>query len=261
MAQASSIEWTQSTWNPVVGCSKVSEGCANCYAERMAKRLAAMARARQQLGERAGRTANYAKVINSKGRWNGQVYLDESALADPLGWRLPRVIFVNSMSDLFHERVPFDFVRRVFEVMERCPQHTFQILTKRPQIAADYSPDLPWPRNVWMGTSVESAEVTHRIAHLRRTAARIKFLSVEPLLGPIPRLPLTGIDWVIVGGESGPGARLMNPEWVRAIRDRCVARDVPFFFKQWGGVNKKVTGRVLDDRFWDEQPCYAKVGA
>jgi len=259
MAQASSIEWTQSTWNPVVGCSKVSDGCANCYAERMAKRLAAMARAKQQLGEPAGRTANYAKVVNSKGRWNGQVYLDESALEDPFGWRLPRVIFVNSMSDLFHEHVPLDFVRRVFDVMERCPQHTFQILTKRPQTAAAYSCGLSWPPNVWMGTSVENADVIHRIAHLRRTAARIKFLSVEPLLGPIARLPLSGIDWVIVGGESGPGARPINPDWVRTIRDRCIAREVPFFFKQWGGVNKKARGRELDDRTWNELP--SRVGA
>jgi protein gp37 len=254
MAQASSIEWTESTWNPVVGCSKVSEGCANCYAERMAKRLAAMARAKQAAGQSPGRTANYASVVNEKGRWNGQVYLDDSALDDPLGWRLPRTIFVNSMSDLFHERVPFEFVRRVFDVMERCPQHTFQILTKRPHIAAEHSPDLPWPHNVWMGTSVENAAVVDRVGHLRRTKAQIKFLSVEPLLGPIPRLPLSSIDWVIVGGESGPGSRQMNADWVRTIRDRCISRNVPFFFKQWGGVNKKACGRELDDRTWDELP-------
>jgi len=255
MAQTSTIEWTQSTWNPVVGCSKVSDGCANCYAERMAKRLAAMARAKVDAGQPAGRTGNYAKVINDKGRWNGEMYLDESALEDPLGWRLPRVIFVNSMSDLFHENVPLWFVRRVFDVMRRCPQHTFQILTKRPQRAAQYSPELSWTNNVWMGTSVENATVTDRVGHLRRTGARIKFLSVEPLLGPIPRLPLTGIDWVIVGGESGPGARPMNPDWVRQIRDRCVSRQVPFFFKQWGGVNKKARGRVLDRRTYDDFPA------
>lgn len=254
MAQASTIEWTQSTWNPVVGCSKVSDGCAHCYAERMAKRLAAMARAKVALGESPGRTGNYAKVINGKGRWNGEVYLDDAALDDPLRWRLPRVIFVNSMSDLFHENVPLSFVRKVFDVMQRCPQHTFQILTKRPERAAEYSPDLYWPNNVWMGTSVENVAVTNRVRHLRRTHARVKFLSVEPLLGPIPRLPLEGIDWVIVGGESGPGARPVNADWVRQIRDRCVSRQVPFFFKQWGGVNKKASGRILDRRTHDGFP-------
>ncbi len=259
MAQTSSIEWTESTWNPIVGCSKVSDGCAHCYAERMAKRLAAMARAKVAAGERPGRTANYAKVINAKGRWNGEVFLDESAVEEPLRWRLPRVIFVNSMSDLFHENVPLDFIRRIFDVMARCPQHTFQVLTKRPHLAAEYSPMLDWADNVWMGTSVESAAVVERVSDLRRTAARIKFLSVEPLLGPIPRLPVAGIDWVIVGGESGPGARPMQAEWVRAIRDRCQARGVPFFFKQWGGVNKKAAGRVIDERTWDELPCEAGV--
>lgn len=254
MAQSSSIEWTHSTWNPVVGCRMVSSGCAHCYAERMAKRLAAMARAAQDSGRDPGRAANYLPVVDGRGRWNGRVFLDYAALADPVGWRRPRTIFVNSMSDLFYEAVPFDFVRRVFEVMNRCPQHTFQVLTKRPNVAAELSPRLPWAANIWLGTSVENAAVLHRVRDLRRTGARIRFLSVEPLLGPIPRLPLTGIDWVIVGGESGPGARPMRPEWVRRIRDRCVAQGVAFFFKQWGGANKKVTGRVLDGRTWGELP-------
>jgi protein gp37 len=254
MAQSSAIEWTQTTWNPVAGCRMVSAGCAHCYAERMAKRLAAMAQAARARGANPGRTANYEGVVNDRGSWNGRVFLDYAALEDPLGWRLPRTIFVNSMSDLFYEEVPFDFVQRVFEVMNRCPQHTFQVLTKRPAVAAECSPRLSWTPNIWMGTSVENASVVQRVDALCRTGARIKFLSVEPLLGPLPRLPLRGIDWVIVGGESGPGARPMRPEWVRQIRDRCLARGVPFFFKQWGGTNKKSVGRILDGRTWEELP-------
>jgi protein gp37 len=254
MAQASTIEWTEATWNPVVGCRKVSAGCANCYAERMAKRLAAMAQADAERGRDPGKKANYLSVINRAGRWNGSVFLDYAAIEEPLSWTLPRVIFVNSMSDLFHEDVPDDFVRGVFDVMARCPQHTFQILTKRPERASDLSPRLRWAEHIWMGTSVENAAVTFRVKHLRCTGAHVKFLSVEPLLGPIPRLPIAGIDWVIVGGESGPGARPMDPEWVRQIRDRCVSRGVAFFFKQWGGVAKKKAGRILDGRTWDEMP-------
>jgi protein gp37 len=232
----------------------VSAGCAHCYAERMAKRLAAMARAAEERGANPGRTANYLHVLNDHGKWNGRVFLDYSALEDPLGWRQPRSIFVNSMSDLFYEEVPLDFVQRVFEVMNRCPQHTFQVLTKRPAVAAEMSARLKWTENIWLGTSVENAAVVHRIRELRRTGALIKSLSVEPLLGPIPRLPLTGIGWVIVGGESGPGARPMRVEWVRRIRDRCVGQGVAFFFKQWGGVNKSRGGRCLDGRYWDEYP-------
>lgn len=258
MAQASGIEWTDSTWNPIVGCTKVSPGCKHCYAERMAKRLAAVARHARARGADPGRTANYAAVIDKHGRWNGRLYLDESSLDDPLHWKQPRMIFVNSMSDLFHEDVPLDFTRRVFAVMNRCPQHTFQVLTKRPQIAAHHSPHLAWTPNIWLGASVESALYTHRIAALRRTAAHVKFLSVEPLLGPIPRLPLAGIDWVIVGGESGPGARPMEPAWVRQIRNVCLSRSVPFFFKQWGGVNKSTAGRLLDGRTWDELPLTSR---
>jgi protein gp37 len=163
-------------------------------------------------------------------------------------------VFVNSMSDLFHEDLTLDFIKRVFEVMNSCPQHTFQILTKRPQIAAEYSPQLRWTPNIWMGTSVENTHVSHRIRDLLRVRAKIRFLSLEPLLGPMPRLRLGGIHWVIVGGESGPGARPMQPEWVRQIRDRCVAQGVPFFFKQWGGPNRRQLGRTLDRRTWNEMP-------
>ncbi len=255
MAHFSGIEWTNSTWNPVVGCSKVSAGCKNCYAERMAKRLAAMARSARSQGLDPGRAANYLRVIDSDGRWNGTLFLDYSAIEDPRGWKAPRLVFVNSMGDLFHEDVPLGFVQSVFEVMNRCPRHTFQILTKRPQIAAQYSKHLTWTSNIWMGTSVENATVIHRVQDLRTTRAKIKFLSLEPLLGPITRLSLAGIDWVIVGGESGPGARPMNPEWVRNIRDRCITRGVPFFFKQWGGINKKHAGRELDGQTWDEMPA------
>jgi protein gp37 len=234
MALGSTIEWTQATWNPVTGCTKISAGCKNCYAERMAKRLKAMGKPQY---------ANGFKLT-----------LQPEALELPLRWKRPRTIFVNSMSDLFHQEVPPEFIKKVFGVINRCPQHTFQILTKRPEIAAQLADQLHWTPNIWMGTSVENALVLGRIASLRRIPARIRFLSVEPLLGPIPKLPLTGIHWVIVGGESGPGARPMSPEWVRAIRDRCIAEQVPFFFKQWGGVNKKAAGRILDGEPWDGMP-------
>ncbi len=176
----------------------------------------------------------------------------------PFRWKRPRVIFVNSMSDLFHKDVGLAYTRRVFRVMNECSQHTFQVLTKRPEIAASYAEKLDWTPNIWMGTSVEDERVLDRIDHLRQIPAKVRFLSVEPLIAPIRRLPLECIDWVIVGGESGPGARKMEPEWVRHIRDQCVKRRVPFFFKQWGGVNKKVTGRVLDGRTWDEMPVAAE---
>lgn len=260
MAQSSTIEWTEATWNPVVGCRKVSAGCANCYAERMAKRLAAMAEADELLGRNPGKKSAYLHVINRLGRWNGDVFLDYSSVEAPLSWVSPRVIFVNSMSDLFHEDVPDGFIHSVFDVMNRCAQHTFQLLTKRPERVAALSPQLAWAPNIWMGTSVENAAVTQRIHDIKRTRAAVKFLSVEPLIGPIPRLPLVGIDWVIVGGESGPGARPMKAEWVREIRNRCIARGVPFFFKQWGGVVKKKNGRTLDGRTWDEMPLVAVSG-
>jgi len=230
----SSIEWTGSTWNPVTGCTKISAGCRHCYAERMALRLRAMGQ------------PNYAGGLD--------VALHEEALEKPLRWRRSRTIFVNSMSDLFHEEVPLGFIRRIFDVMRRAPQHTFQVLTKRAERLLELSPRLPWPENVWMGVTVERADCAGRIEHLRRTGARVKFLSLEPLLGPLPGLDLRGIDWVIVGGESGPGARPMEPAWAREIRSRCRAADVPFFFKQWGGVNKKKAGRKLDGRVYDEMP-------
>ncbi len=255
MAQSSSIEWTDSTWNPVVGCTKVSPGCANCYAERMAKRLAAIAKSTRDKGGNPGRGANYEQVVNQRGRWNGKVFLDHDAVEDPLSWRLPRTVFVNSMSDLFHEDVPLDFIKRVFEVMNACPQHVFQVLTKRPEITAEYAACLEWSDNIWMGASVEDSKVTWRVHELRKVPAAVRFLSVEPLLGPIPQLPVKDIQWVIVGGESGPGARPMQGSWVRQIRDRCERYDVPFFFKQWGGVNKKTAGRELDGRTWDDIPA------
>ena len=234
MAQASSIEWTEATWNPVTGCTKVSPGCKFCYAERMAHRLKAMGKER------------YRNAFD--------LTLQPDAVEIPLRWKSPRIIFVNSMSDLFHKDVPLKFIQECFSVMEQASRHTFQILTKRPERVAEVAKDLPWPTNVWMGTSVESADYTWRIHELRRVPAQVRFLSVEPLLGPIRRLPLQGIHWVIVGGESGPKARPMKEQWVRNIRDRCRERGVPFFFKQWGGKNKKRSGRLLEDRTWDEMP-------
>lgn len=234
MATRSPIEWTESTWNPVTGCDKVSPGCLNCYAERMAARLQAM-------GLDAYR--------------NGfDVTLQEAALEAPLRWRKPQTIFVNSMSDLFHERVPSDFIQRVFGVMNRANWHRYQILTKRPERLLDLDGALPWGPHVWMGVSVESARYTTRIDLLRQSASHVRFLSLEPLLGPLPDLELHGIHWVIVGGESGPGARPMDPAWVADLRDQCARAQVPFFFKQWGGTNKKRTGRLLDGRTYDELP-------
>lgn len=235
MSRESAIEWTESTWNPVTGCTKISTGCKNCYAERIARRLQAMGH------------PNYRNGF--------QVTLHEEALSIPLTWRKPRTVFVNSMSDLFHQAIPFEFIRDVFEVMQSTPRHTYQILTKRSQRLMELAPRLPWPPNIWMGVTVESADYTFRIEHLRATDASIRFVSFEPLLGPIAGIDLSGIHWVIVGGESGPRARPMKPAWVRMIWAQCKSADVPFFFKQWGGVNKKKTGRMLDGRTWDEMPC------
>ena len=234
MANRTSIEWTQATWNPVTGCTKVSQGCKFCYAERLAKRLQAMGNPR------------YANGFD--------VTLHFDLMDLPLRWKTPRLIFVNSMSDLFHPKVPLDFIRKVFGTMEAASWHTFQILTKRPERAAKLADKLPWPSNVWLGTSVESSDVLDRVFWLRQIPARIRFLSCEPLLGPIPELPLDGIHWVIVGGESGPRARPMNPEWARQIRDQCLERGVPFFFKQWGGPNKRARGRILDGQEWNDMP-------
>ena len=257
MAQHSSIEWTDTTWNPVIGCRKVSAGCKNCYAERMARRLAAMATADHARNRNPGRKASYLNVINKFGRWNGSVFLDHGALEEPLRWRSPRVIFVNSMSDLFHSDVTNEFILSAFEVMRRCPQHTFQVLTKRPERVIKLNDQIDWPANVWMGTSVEDSLVTHRARALLQTKAKVKFLSIEPLIGPIAQLALRGMDWVIVGGESGPGARPMHIDWVRKIRDRCGQYGIKFFFKQWGGTNKALTGRILDGRTWDDMPTLA----
>ncbi len=245
MATNSAIEWTEATWNPVAGCTIISPGCTNCYAMRMAKRLEAMGQPKY-----AGTT----RMSGGRAKWNGIVRLDEASLELPKTWKTGRMIFVNSMSDLFHESVPVDFIRRVFDTMGEASQHTFQILTKRAERLEELSASLTWPHNIWMGVSVESADYQYRIDHLRRTNAKTKFLSLEPLLGPLNDLNLMGIHWAIVGGESGPNARAINPDWVRSIRDQCLDRDVAFHFKQWGGVNKKKTGRTLDNRTWDEFP-------
>lgn len=230
----SAIEWTGVTWNPVTGCTKVSPGCAHCYAERLAARLRRMG------------AAKYARGF--------EVALHRDALDDPLRWARPRLVFVNSMSDLFHADVPDAFLEAVFRTMNAASRHTFQVLTKRPERAAALGGKLRWTSNVWLGASVESEPWLRRLEPLRATPAAVKFLSLEPLLGPLPSLDLAGIDWVIAGGESGPGARPMQPDWVRGIRDRCARDGVPFFFKQWGGTQRQRAGRTLDGRTWDELP-------
>lgn len=234
MASNSSIEWTESTWNPVTGCTKISPGCAHCYAERMALRLQAMGQANYRNGFR--------------------VTTHEHALALPLRWRKPQAIFVNSMSDLFHDDVPLTFIQKVFAVMREAKWHRFQVLTKRSWRLVELAPFLPWPENVWMGVTVENTDYTGRINHLRKVEAAVRFLSIEPLLGPIPNLELSGIDWVIVGGESGPGARPMKTEWVSDIQRQSQQAIVPFFFKQWGGTNKKRAGRLLNGRLYNGMP-------
>jgi protein gp37 len=241
MAANSKIEWTECTWNPVTGCTKISPGCLYCYAERMARRLCAMGQSNYRNGFR--------------------LTLHPHMLEIPLRWRRPRMIFVNSMSDLFHQDVPLDFILKVFDVMQQASQHCFQILTKRSERLAEINPRLPWPDNVWMGVTVENGDCAFRIEHLKQTAAAVKFISFEPLIGPVSHVNLDGIDWAIVGGESGPGARPVQPEWVTDIRDRCLAEEIPFFFKQWGGVNKKANGRSLEGRQWDERPSLCEVEA
>jgi protein gp37 len=223
------------TWNPVTGCKKVSQGCKHCYAERLAKRLRAMGALR------------YANEFEPT--------LHEDLVDLPRRWRYPRLVFVNSMSDLFQEDVPLGFIQRVFDTMAGCPQHTFQVLTKRGERLAELASDLPWPRNVWMGVSVEDLRVVDRIRYLRMVPAAVRFLSCEPLIGPLDALPLQEIHWVIVGGESGPGARPMRPEWVLSILGQCRNAGVPFFFKQWGGMRKARTGRHLCGRTFDEMPA------
>jgi len=234
VATQSKIEWTEMTWNPVTGCSKVRDGCKNCYAERMAKRLQAMGIVRYQNAFR--------------------LTLHDDLIELPLKWKQPKVVFVNSMSDLFHEDIPVEFIQKVFDSMVRCPQHIFQVLTKRSRRLKNIAAELPWPDNVWMGVSVENSQTGYRIQDLCTVPAAVRFLSCEPLIGPIQRLPLVGIHWVIVGGESGPGARIMHPEWVEDILSQCEAANVAFFFKQWGGTRKKRTGRILHNQTYDEMP-------
>ena len=234
MAANSTIEWTECTWNPVTGCTKISPGCRHCYAERLAIRLKAMGQ------------PNYVNGF--------QVAMHPQSLELPLTWKKPKTIFVNSMSDLFHDEVPLEFILKVFEIMEKAHWHIFQVLTKRSERLLELSPHLPWRENIWMGVSVENGKYVHRVEQLRGSDAPIKFLSCEPLLGSIPNLNLEKIDWVIVGGESGPKARPMDEAWVTEIRDQCLRSNTPFFFKQWGGVNKKKAGRKLEGRTWDEMP-------
>lgn len=249
MAGDTTIEWTDKSWNPVRGCRRISPGCEHCYAERYAHRFSGAGLAFEGLTRSGG-----AGV-----RWTGQIRLVPEVLEDPLGWRKPYRVFVNSMSDLFHEDVPAEFIHRVFDVMVAAPLQTFQILTKRPDRLLELAPQLPWPANVWMGVSVESLKYTWRIDRLRRVPAAVRFLSLEPLLEPLPNLDLGGIGWAIAGGESGPRARPMRQEWVREIRDQCQRAGIPFFFKQWGGISKKRTGRLLDGRTYDEMPAATRA--
>lgn len=234
MADNSPIEWTDATWNPVTGCTKISPGCKNCYAERLALRLREMGNSR------------YANGFS--------LTLHPEALDLPFRWTKPKMIFVNSMSDLFHDSVPEDYIRKVFDVMVKAHWHKFQILTKRADRLSRIAQRLPWPAHIWQGVSIESQAYVNRVPLLRRVPATVRFLSIEPLLGPIPNLPLEDIHWVIVGGESGPGHRPIRVEWVRDIRKQCVSANVPFFFKQWGGRTPKSGGRKLDGRFWDQMP-------
>ena len=239
MGDYSAIEWTDATWNPVTGCTKVSPGCKHCYAERLAARL-------QRMGN--------PRYLNGF-----DLTLQPDQIELPLRWKRPRRVFVNSMSDLFHNDIPDTFIEAVFRTMARADWHVFQVLTKRaerlPQIAAK----LPWPDNVWLGVSIENADYTARIDHLRKIPAAIRFLSIEPLLGPIPKLNLERVDWVIVGGESGFNHRKPDPDWIRDLRDQCVRAGVPFFFKQWGGPIAKSGGRILDNRTWDEMPDHHAI--
>lgn len=228
------IEWTEKTWNPVTGCSKISAGCLNCYAERMTKRLKAM-------GQK-----NYQKGF--------EVACHEDALDKPLGWKKPSMIFVNSMSDLFHEEVPLSFIKKVFKIMNKAKWHTFQVLTKRADRLVELAPELNWTENIWMGVTVENDKNLERIEMLKKTPAKLKFLSLEPLLSSLSKANFEGIDWVIVGGESGPGARPIEEKWVLEIQKKCKSDSIPFFFKQWGGVNKKKAGKLLQGKICQEMP-------
>ena len=242
--QLSKIEWTESTWNPVRGCTRVSDGCRFCYAERIAARFSGKGMAYEGL----------AKNTKAGPQWTREVRTVPELLNEPLKWKTPRRIFVNSMSDLFHEKIELSYIQKVFAVMKEANWHQFQVLTKRAKQLLKFNAELPWAPNIWMGVSVEDERVTDRIDELRQTDAHIKFLSLEPLLGPLSDLELNGIDWVIVGGESGPGAREMKKKWVTDIRDQCFDADVAFFFKQWGGRHKSKTGRELEGRTYDEMP-------
>ncbi|MEO6944780.1 MAG: phage Gp37/Gp68 family protein [Lacisediminihabitans sp.] len=243
MSVRTGIEWTEVTWNPTTGCDRVSPGCDNCYALTMAKRLKAMGAEKYQ---------NDGNPITSGPGFG--ITLHESSLRQPYGWKGSKIVFVDSMSDLFHARVPIDFVRRVFDVIADTPQHTYQVLTKRSSRLPKIADKLRWPKNLWLGVSVENEDYLYRVDDLRRVPAAVKFLSCEPLIGPLTGMNLQGIDWVITGGESGPKARPLDPEWVREIRDMCMDAEVPFFHKQWGGRTPKAGGRELDGRIWGEMP-------
>jgi protein gp37 len=248
MANNSAIEWTESTWNPTTGCDRISAGCDNCYALTLAKRLKAMGSAKYQ-NDGDPRTSGPGFAVT----------VHPDALELPFRWQQPRMVFVNSMSDLFHARVPTSFISEVFEVMAATPRHTYQILTKRAARLAKVAHLFAWPANVWMGVSVEDASQLVRLDHLRQVPAAVRFVSAEPLLGPLTDLDLSGIHWVIVGGESGPNARPMSPTWARSVRDLCTDVDVPFFFKQWGGRTPKAGGRSLDGRTWDQMPVASRA--
>lgn len=229
------IEWTDRTWNPITGCTPISDGCKNCYAIKMARRLKAMGNARYLNGF--------------------QVTLHPDLLDQPLRWKKPSMVFVNSMGDMFHESIPLEYIQRVFETMVKARHHVFQVLTKRSSRMFELASHLPWPENIWLGVTVESGKYLYRIDNLKRTPAKIKFLSIEPMIGPVDGLVLDGIDWVIVGGESGHQARIIEKEWAIAVRDICTSSAVPFFFKQWGGANKKKAGKILDGMIWDQFPA------
>ncbi|MDB5307958.1 MAG: hypothetical protein JWO38_2160 [Gemmataceae bacterium] len=254
MKKASKIEWTDCTWNFLLGCEKVSPGCAGCYACKDVIRMAGNPNEKVAAANRRLAYRQDNGILN----WTGTVRMLPERLARPFDWTEPRRVFVNSLSDFFHKDVPLAFIRRAFAVMRATPWHTYQVLTKRAERLEELSPELEWPKNVWMGVSVESQPYAYRVDHLRRTGARVKFLSVEPLLGPV-ELDLTNIDWVITGGESGPRARPFDPAWALAVRDQCRAAGAMFFHKQNGGRNKKAAGRLLDGRKYDEMPEAAAV--
>jgi protein gp37 len=244
MGERTGIQWTDSTWNPMTGCTEISSGCDNCYA-------AAMARTRLR--------TSYLRQTSVKKDVLGDPFAPRfwpERLALPRRWRRPRRIFVNSMSDLFHAHFSLEMIRQVFDVMVETPRHTYQVLTKRPERALRFADRLPWPPNVWLGTSVESMDVAHRLTHLLKTPAHIRFLSAEPLLGPLDKLPVSGLDWIIGGGESGVAHRPVDPQWARGLRDAALTANVPFFWKQWGGPNPKAHGRMLDGKVWNEFPTH-----